>query len=148
MPMQIFGVNEALGAVLARERILLGVLADLVVLEMLLAVEALAALAAREQRMVDVLSLVLLELVLARERHVALVAVERTEVGVAREQVALEVERGLECLAALVARLVLERLVFADVLGQLGARLERRGAELACEQLQVACVVRGEVVVK
>ena len=54
------------------------------VLQVLLAVEALVALAALVERVVDVLGLVLLQLVLARKVHVTVVAREGPEVAVAR----------------------------------------------------------------
>ena len=93
--------------------------ADLVVFQMLLAVEAFATVAARVQRMIDVLGLVLLELVFARERHRAVVALERPHVRVASERMALQMKRGLERLAAFVTRLVFESLVLTNVLGEL-----------------------------
>ena len=123
--MQVLGVYEALAAVFARERKELGVLGDLVILEMLLAVEALTALGARVQRLRDVLDLVLLELVLARESHRARRALERLERRVTREQVTLEMKRRLERHAALGARLVLVLVVEGRVSRQILARLER-----------------------
>lgn len=57
--MQIFGVHESLLTVLARERILLRVLRDLVVFEMLLAVEAFRTLRTLVQRVIHVLRFVL-----------------------------------------------------------------------------------------
>ncbi len=143
VPMQVLGMHETLVAVLARERILLGVLADLVVLQMLLPVEALHALAALVQRVVDVLGLVLLQFVLAREVHVAVGAVEGPEIAVAGERVALEVERGLEGHAALGAGLVLGGVVEGGVPGEVLAGLERVAAEVAEKEAQVGGVVRG-----
>jgi hypothetical protein len=146
--MQILRVNKTLGTVFTRERILLGVLTDLVVLEMLLAVEALAAIATRVERVIDVLGLVLFEFVLAGERHQAVVAPEGPDVAVTGESVAFEVKRGLERLAALVTRLVLERLVLANVLGQVGTGLVGCAAKLTSEELEIARVVRGQMVVE
>lgn len=88
MPVQVFGVHESLLTVFARKRILLGVFGDLVVFQVLLAVEALGALRALVQRMIDVFRLVLLELVFARESHVTVNATKGSNVAVTRERVA------------------------------------------------------------
>ena len=80
---------------LTSERILLRMLRDLVVLEVLLAVETLAALAALVKRMIHMFGLVLLELVFARERHLAMIARERPQIAVSGERVPLQMKRCL-----------------------------------------------------
>lgn len=113
--MQVLSVHESFSAVLARERILLGVFGDLVVFEVLFPIEALAALGALVQRMIDVFGFVLFELVLARKRHITMVAFERTYVAVTRQRMSFQMKRGLERHAAVLARLVLTIIVQSSV---------------------------------
>lgn len=87
VPVQVFGVHEALIAMLTTKRILFRMFGYLMIFEVFFSVEAFVALAALVQRMVDMLGFVLLQLVLPRERHFAVIAFERPYVTVTRERV-------------------------------------------------------------
>ena len=148
MSMQVLSVHESFSAVLARERILLGVFGDLVVFEVLFPIEALAALGALVQRMIDVFRLVLFEFVLARKRHITMVAFKRTYVAVARQRMPFQMKRSLERHAAVLARLVLAVVVQSSVSRQVFARFKRISAQIAHKQAQIVRVVRCQVIVE
>jgi hypothetical protein len=148
VPMQIFGMHEAFATMFTHERKLFRMLADLMVFEVLFAIEAFIALSALVQRMVHVFGFVLFELVFACKRHLTMIALEWTYVAVSSERMSFQVKRGLKCHATFLTRFELGEIVQCGMFRQVFARLERVSAYFAHEQLQLARVVRGQVVMQ
>jgi hypothetical protein len=124
-------MHKSLVTMLTSERILLRVLRDLVVLEVLLAVESLTALSTLIKRMIHMFGLVLLELVLACERHLAMIARERSYIAVSGERVPLKMKRRLKRHATLLTRLVFGRVMQRGMTRKIFSCLERMPAQIA-----------------
>jgi hypothetical protein len=148
MSVQIFGMHEAFATMFTHERKLFRMLAYLMVFQVLFSVEAFIALGAFVQRMVDVFGLVLLEFVFACKRHLTMIALERTYIAVSCERMPFQVKRRLECHSAFLTRLELGEIVQRSVFGQILARFKRVRTNVTHEQLQLARVVRGQMVVQ
>jgi len=145
---QIFGMHEAFATMFTHERKLFRMLADLMVFQVLFAIEAFITLGTFVQRMIHMFGFVLFEFVFARKRHLTMIALERTYVAVSCERMAFQVKRGLECHAALLTRFVFGEIVQRGMFRQILARFKRVSTYVTHEHLQLARVVRSQMVVQ